>query len=106
LFDGGIPLILAYVLAIGIAFATSFKIAILHKHDELWIWAALVLAYSLGAFAGTFTSPFFISQGGMEFWLLNAALFAAVQSQAQGSIPNADRLGSRIRVLQNTRSTA
>jgi hypothetical protein len=104
LFDGGIPLIFAYVLAIGVAFTTSFKIAISNKNDELWMWAALVLAYSLGAFAGTFTSPFFISQGGMEFWLLNAALFAVVQSQAL--TPRVDRLRSRIHALRSARSTA
>jgi hypothetical protein len=83
LVDGGIPLILAYVAAIGVALFTSFKIAIFRKGDEVWMWAALIFAYSLGALAGTFTSPFFISQGGMEFWLLNAALFAVVQAQRE-----------------------
>jgi hypothetical protein len=81
LLDGGIPLIIAYVAAIGVALTFSFKIAIFRRGDELWMWAALIMAHSLGALAGTFTSPFFISQGGMEFWLLNAALFAVVQTQ-------------------------
>jgi hypothetical protein len=105
LFDGGIPLILAYVTAIGIAFVTSFKIAISRKGDELWMWAAIVLAYSFGAFAGTFTSPFFISQGGMEFWLLNAALFAVVQKQSESATVRANRPRPHYSALLNARFT-
>ena len=36
-----------------------------------------MLAYDVGAVALTFNYPLFIGQGGMEFWLLNAALFTA-----------------------------
>ena len=38
---------------------------------------AVVFAYDVGALAITFNYPLFIGQGGMEFWLLNAALFTA-----------------------------
>ena len=74
--DGGAPLLLAYVLALLVACWTTLKIALIRKGD-LWIWGVIILAYNCGAVSATFSSPFFISQGGMEFWLLNAALFAA-----------------------------
>jgi hypothetical protein len=75
--DGGIPLVLAYVLAIGVGFWWAGKVALDRSHPELGIWGALVFAYNAGALAVTFNSPLFLSQGGLEFWLLNAALFGA-----------------------------
>ncbi len=75
--DGGIPMILAYLAAIFLAIRTAFRIALLRDRGELWIWGALLVAYNFGALAATFTYDFFIGQGGMELWLLNATLFAA-----------------------------
>jgi len=40
----------------------------------------LIFAYDIGAVAITFNYPLFMSQGGMEFWLLNAVLFAAASN--------------------------
>jgi hypothetical protein len=37
----------------------------------------MVLAYDVAALATTFNYPLFIGQGGLEFWILNASLFAA-----------------------------
>ena len=79
LLDGGVPLILAYVIALGMALQKALKITLTRGIGELSIWGAIVLAYSLGAVAGTFNYPVFIGQSGMEFWLLNAALFAAAR---------------------------
>lgn len=79
LLDGGVPLILAYVVALGIALRKALTITLTRSTGELSIWGAIVLAYSLGAVAGTFNYPVFIGQAGMEFWLLNAALFAAAR---------------------------
>ncbi len=79
LLDGGVPLILAYVIALGIALRQALKVTLTRGIGELSIWGAIVLAYSLGAVAGTFNYPVFIGQSGMEFWLLNAALFAAAR---------------------------
>jgi hypothetical protein len=75
--DGGIPLVLAYVFAIGVAFWWAGKIALDRSRPDLGIWGALVFAYNTGALAVTFNSPLFMSQGGLEFWLLNATLFGA-----------------------------
>lgn len=75
--DGGLPLVIAYVTAIGVTIRQALKIAVSPGVGSLWIWAAVIAAYDFGALAVTFNYPLFIGQGGVEFWLLNAALFAA-----------------------------
>jgi hypothetical protein len=80
LFDGGVPLIFAYVLAIYCACHTAWKIAINRKLGDFALWGSLIFAYDIGIIALTFNYPIFISQGGMEFWLLNAALFVAANN--------------------------
>jgi hypothetical protein len=77
LLDGGVPLILTYTLAILTTLGVASGIAVTRLPDPLPVWAALILAYDLGAVALTFNYPLFIGQGGLEFWLLNACLFGA-----------------------------
>jgi len=74
--DGGFPLMLLYVAAIAIAIVSTGRVAL---RAEPWLagWATVILAYDIGAVAVTFNYPLFIGQGGLEFWLLNAAIFAA-----------------------------
>lgn len=79
LLDGGIPLIIAYCAALGIAIWTTFRIARLRGAGPIWIWGAIVLAYDTGILALTFGSIPFIGQQGMEFWMLNGALFGAAR---------------------------
>jgi hypothetical protein len=38
---------------------------------------AMVFAYDVAALAMTFNYPLFIGQSGLEFWIINACLFAA-----------------------------
>jgi|SRR5208282_2411706 len=78
LLDGGIPLIIAYVLAIFMALRTAFRIALAPVEPELAIFAAIICGYDFAAFAATFGYGYFSSENGLEFWLLNAALFAAL----------------------------
>jgi hypothetical protein len=86
--DGGLPLVLAYTAAIIVAIRQAFRIALARRNGPLWIWAAVIVAYDFGALAVTFNYPLFIGQGGMEFWLLNAALYTAhVRSDLQARIP-------------------
>lgn len=75
LLDGGVPLILAYSAALLLAFQVAWKIALNRELGAFAFWGGLVFAYNLGALALTFNYPLFISQAGMEFWLLNGALF-------------------------------
>jgi hypothetical protein len=77
LFDGGVPLILAYGCAVLLAVWVSWRIAIDRGAGELSLWAAVLCASNVAALAVTFNYPMFMSQGGMEFWLLNACLWAA-----------------------------
>ena len=81
--DGGLPLMLVYPAAIVVAILTAWSVSRRARkagNPELSFWAAVVLAYSVGLFALTFSYPVFIGQPGMEFWLLNAALFGAARS--------------------------
>jgi hypothetical protein len=77
LYDGGLPLIIAYTGALLMACYTVWKIAMNPKIETLQIWAGIVLAYDVGAIVITFNYPLFNSQMGMEFWLVNTALFVA-----------------------------
>jgi hypothetical protein len=83
LVDGGVPLILAYLFAIAVAILFAFRLALKRIDPELAIMAAVICAYDVGAVASSLGYPFFGSQSGMEFWMLNAALFAAALSSAQ-----------------------
>jgi hypothetical protein len=75
--DGGVPLIVAYATAVAVACAVSWRIALGNLPHDLPLWGALLLALNVGTVAITFNYTVFMSQTGMEFWLLNGALFAA-----------------------------
>jgi len=80
-YDGGVLMIALYALALLLAMRQAVWIAVKAPFSPLWIWAAILFAYDVGAMAMTFSYPVFIGQSGMEFWLFNAALVsAAVQS--------------------------
>jgi len=85
LYDGGIPLMLVYAGAIAMAMWVALK-ASRAISSSLGQWATVILAYNVGALAVTFNNPIFLSQAGMEFWLLNACLWSAwwQQKQMQG----------------------
>lgn len=88
-FDGGVLVLVLYPLAVLVTTLWAFRLALRRQeHGEFWLWGALIFAYDLGALALTFSYPFFMSQVGMEFWLLNAALFGAFfQATRQESLP-------------------
>jgi hypothetical protein len=46
----------------------------------------MVFAYDVGALAMTFNYPIFISQSGLEFWILNACLFGAWKTHGASSV--------------------
>jgi hypothetical protein len=84
LYDGGIPLMLAYGAAVATALLTAFRIAI--RPDgaggEIQNWATVLFGYGIGALALTFNSPMFEGTSGFDFWLLSATVFAASQQTA------------------------
>ncbi|GHG67494.1 hypothetical protein [Comamonas sp. JC664] len=79
-YDGGILVLLLYPTSLLVSLWWAFRVARSREDPdrEFWLWGALLFAYNLGALALTFSYPFFMSQTGMEFWLLNAALFSAM----------------------------
>jgi hypothetical protein len=79
LYDGGVLLILLYTCAILVALWVCLKIAADETlaEQELRKWAAVLFGYGVGAVAITFNSPMFESTGGVDFWILNTAVFAA-----------------------------
>jgi hypothetical protein len=78
LYDGGILLILAYTAAIALALGVAYRIALDPAYGEVAVWGAMMVAYGVSVLALTFDYAFFQSQGGMDFWLLNAMLFTVV----------------------------
>lgn len=91
--DGGIFVLVLYPLGLFISLFWALRLAFL-KDDphEFWLWGSIIFGYNLGAIAITFSYPFFMSQPGMVFWLLNAALFGAYHHavrQARPSVPDA-----------------
>lgn len=77
LYDGGVPLVLLYALAIALAMRVAYKIALNQHFGELAALGALVFAYDVSALAATFDANYFISGAGLDFWMLNAMLFNA-----------------------------
>jgi hypothetical protein len=85
LVDGGVPLILVYLYAVVVTVMFAYRLALSRVDPEMAIFAAVICAYNVGALAICFSYPFFGSQGGMEFWMINAVLFAAAASSARPS---------------------
>jgi len=92
LVDGGIPMIIAYVGAILVAMSIAWSVAMNDRLGAFNIWGGLILAYDIGTFAGTFNYVPFIGQTGMEFWLLNSALFVAASNHMLTSSPSMKRV--------------
>jgi hypothetical protein len=82
--DGGAPLVVAYVAALLITLWTTLFIARWRSQGDqmLSLWGSVIVGYSVGTCALTFSYPVFLSQTGMEFWFLNAVIFAAARTQA------------------------
>lgn len=82
LLDGGIPLVLAYSSTIFLASYLVLQITYQQRGDGLSFWGAVIFSYNIAIIMITFNYPVFMSQTGMEFWLLNVGIFmAAIQPQ-------------------------
>lgn len=82
--DGGAPLVLAYLAVLFMTIWGTYRISRTRFRGDpaLSLWGAVILAYSIGALAFTFSYPVFLSQTGMEFWFLNGVLFSAARTEA------------------------
>jgi hypothetical protein len=103
LFDGGLPLMLLYPVAIIVMIRHAIKLALAKKSPRLEVWAAVVAGYNLGALALTFSYQAFMSAAGAEFWLINAALVQAGagldRSDESGTAPGASGLPVQLKDL-------
>ncbi len=75
--DGGLPLVIAYPIAVVLVLWNATRLALRKVTPGLEVWAAVIAGYNLGAVALTFSYPIFMSAIGIEFWLVNAALIQA-----------------------------
>jgi hypothetical protein len=92
LYDGGVPMVLLYYGALLLACWVAWRLVFVTSATNLPTWAVVILAYDLGALAMTLNYPIFNGQAGMEFWLLNACLFAAaVQDRRPRSVARPNR---------------
>jgi hypothetical protein len=82
--DGGFPLLLAYVGALGAAMFDSVRIALTCRDRELAYWAAVIVAANLSVLADCFSFVPFLAPIGVQFWLLAAALHSAARPPAGG----------------------
>jgi hypothetical protein len=86
IFDGGVPLMVAYTWAVAMALVTAVRLRRrAPSSSPMFVWASLIVAYDLGAVALTFSYPLFIGEFGLQFWLLNAMLFAACSGASRAS---------------------
>jgi hypothetical protein len=91
LYDGGIPYLVSMVVAVGTTCFKTWSSAIFYQKTEIGIIAALIFAYDMAVVAGTFNAHTLFSNGGMEFWLLNTALFTATYSNYEPETTIPDR---------------
>ena len=87
LLDGGLPLMIAYMIALLMALYAAWKVVQKPPHlfGDLYLWGALLLAYNVSAIALTFSYPLFIGQAGLEFWLLNATILTAARNSRRSN---------------------
>jgi hypothetical protein len=69
------------------AFVVAGRVALSRSTGALGLMGAMVFAYDVGALAMTFNYPLFIGQSGLEFWILNACLFAAWDVRRRLQVP-------------------
>ena len=76
-FDGGVLLLLAGYAAVIGATGLAIRLALRVRNRSLAAIAAAVAGFDLSILVNTFGYSNFLSQGGMMFWVLNAALYTA-----------------------------
>jgi hypothetical protein len=84
--DGGLFLVIAYPLAVGLMVWVAARIALDRSSAENSLWAGIVAAYGVGTIALTFSYSVFMSTGGLDFWLINSVLFYGI-SRARTALP-------------------
>ena len=84
-YDGGIFLLVTGYAAVVGALVIAGRLAMRATDESLAALAAAVAAFDLSILVNTAAYCNFLSQGGMLFWILNAALYAACSDPARRS---------------------
>ncbi len=80
--DGGIPLLLAYSIAMALAIWNAVQIALKSRDPELSHAAMLISGFSLSTVAACGSGMPFIGPGGVQFWVMLGALHGAAAYQS------------------------
>jgi hypothetical protein len=80
IFDGGLPLLAAYLGLLIAALWSVYRVILDYKDAQLTTWAIFILSYDIGLVGLVFSYPLFVGQLGLEFWLFNAALLTAASA--------------------------
>jgi hypothetical protein len=88
LLDGGVPLIIAYALAMFFVIKTAWDASGDKQLPGLNFWAAVILTYDLSIFVSMFNAALLIGQAGLEFWLLNMVLVVAIYQERKAQALN------------------
>ncbi len=76
LFDGGVPLMALYTLAIALAMIFALRMSVDRRiSQDLNFWALIVFAFNIACLADCFDYTYFAGESGMMFWFLNAMIF-------------------------------
>jgi hypothetical protein len=83
--DGGIPLLVAYVVALALAMISSLRIVLYCKDRELANWGAVICTLNMSVLATAFSQCPFVANSGAGFWLLAATLHSANEQNRLGA---------------------
>ena len=75
--DGGIPLLVGYCGAIGLAMFDTLRIALKSPDRDVAYWGVVIFAFNMSQVATCFSYITFLSPLGVQFWLLAAMIHAA-----------------------------
>jgi hypothetical protein len=81
--DGGLPLVVAYLVAILIAVYLAVRASLHPRGGQNEAWCAVVAACGIGTLALCFSYTPFMSTNGIEFWLLNAVLIQSERASPE-----------------------
>jgi len=92
IYDGGLPLMVAYLAALAAALWYSFRVTTRHGDPEIAWMAKCILAVQICLIATTLGAPTFNTLLGSQFWLLAGALFGACRGHEREQRQNLARL--------------
>ena len=100
LYDGGLLMIVLGYGAVIVACVSTYRIAVSRNLPPLLCeCAGIITALNAGWLAITFTYVLFLSQSGLIFWMLNAAVFAAAAPIRLATARRTNRRQAQLRTL-------